>query len=288
MGKSPLKLCGIIFSLAGLVLPLAAGNLPNHSGPASGAAAAKLSLVWSDEFNGPDGSVPDAANWSYSVGGHGWGNNELEHYTDRTNNVRIEDGRLVIEAREEIGDGKTNITSGRLLTKGKWSWRYGRFEARIKIPRGQGIWPAFWLLSTNIDSVGWPACGEVDIMENIGKEPGTVHGTVHGPGYSAAHGIGGPFTLPDGAAFADDFHVFAVECQPDHITWFVDDKPYFQVTPDSLPKGRKWVFNEPKYVLLNLAVGGYWPGYPDGTTVFPQRMLVDYVRVYEETASPKK
>jgi len=135
-------------------------------------------LVWSDEFNQPDGSSPDATKWTYDTGGGGWGNNELEYYTSRTNNARIAGGMLVIEADKENYQG-SSYTSARLKTQGKWSWRYGRMEARIKIPRGQGMWPAFWMLGTNITSVGWPTCGEIDIMENIGKEPGTVHGTVH-------------------------------------------------------------------------------------------------------------
>jgi beta-glucanase (GH16 family) len=255
--------------------------------PAGGAFLGKGHLVWSDEFEQPDGSVPLSANWNYATGAGGWGNRELQHYTTSTNNVRVEDGMLVIEARREIVDGQTNFTSGRLLTKGKHSWTYGRIEARIRIPQGQGIWPAFWMLSTNIDSVRWPACGEIDIMENIGKEPGKVHGTVHGPGYSGDGGIGGAFTLPGNAPFADDFHVFAINCQSNHITWFVDDEPYFEITSASLPSNTRWVFNEPKFILLNLAVGGNWPGYPNASTVFPQRMLVDYVRVYEPDEPPR-
>ena len=258
-----------------------------HRSAASEPPASQWTLVWSDEFNLPDGSVPDSANWRYNRGKNGWGNGELELYTRSTNNARIEGGNLEVEARKEIIDATTNITSARILTQGKQSWTFGRFEARIKIPYGQGIWPAFWMLGTNIGSAGWPECGEIDIMENIGKEPGTVHGTVHGPGYSGLRGIGGPDTLPGGAKFADDFHVYAVECESNRITWFVDGKSYFEFTPDKLPKNRRWVFNEPKYLLLNLAVGGYWPGYPDETTVFPQRMLVDYVRVYSRPPSPE-
>jgi beta-glucanase (GH16 family) len=238
-------------------------------------------LVWSDEFNLPDGSRPDPTKWGYDTGGNGWGNNELEYYTSRTNNARIEGGALVIEALQESYGGR-NYTSARLLTKAKWSWTYGRIEARIKIPRGQGLWPAFWMLGTNIDSVGWPTCGEIDIMENIGRETNMVHGTAHGPGYSGGNGIGGPFVLP-GAAVADDFHVVAIEWQTNRIRWFIDNQPYFMVTPTSLPSGTQWVFNQPQFVLLNVAVGGNWPGNPDGTTVFPQRMTVDYVRVYAAT-----
>jgi len=239
----------------------------------------KWKRVWSDEFQQANGSSPDAGKWSFDLGGDGWGNDELEYYTSRTNNARVESGKLVIEARHETFGGR-NYTSARLLTKGKWSWKYGRIEARIKVPSGQGLWPAFWMMATNIDAVGWPTGGEIDIMEIIGREPATVHGTIHGPGYSGAGGIGGPFVLPAGAAFADKFHVFAIEWETNRIVWFVDDKPYFTATPQSLPKGAQWVFSTPQFLLLNLAVGGGWPGNPDATTKFPQRMLVDYVRVY--------
>ena len=268
---------GVVFSLAAFATTLWAGNLP--ATPPLAGAGGDWKLMWSDEFNQPDGSRPDPAKWSFETGGNGWGNNELEYYTDRTNNAVIADGKLVIQAQPENYGGKT-ITSARLLTKNKGAWTYGRFEARIKIPRGQGIWPAFWMLGTDVASAGWPTCGEVDIMENIGKEPGKVHGTVHGPGYSGGDGIGGPFSLPDGATFADDFHVYAVDCESNVITWFVDSQPYFRITPASLPKGRAWVYNHPKFLLLNLAVGGGWPGYPDKTTTLPQQMVVDYVRVF--------
>ncbi len=253
-----------------LTNPLNLTNTSPHGG---------WTLVWNDEFNQPDGTAPDSTKWGYDTGGKGWGNHELEYYTSSTNNARIEGGKLVIEARKESFGGR-NYTSARLQTRNKWSWIYGRVEARIKVPRGQGFWPAFWMLGTNINVVGWPACGEIDIMENLGREPGIIHGTVHGPGYSGPGGIGGPFTLPGGAAFADDFHVFAIECEPNRIRWLVDDQPYFTVTPNSLPRGKQWVFNQPKFLLLNLAVGGGWPGNPDSTTAFPQRMLVDYVRIY--------
>jgi len=258
-------------------------SLPNNNNLKSAAPPRPgWTLVWADEFNQPDGAAPDANKWSHEIGGNGWGNGELEYYTSSTNNARLEGHKLVIEARQEKF-GRRNYTSARLQTKGKLSWTYGRVEARIKVPRGQGFWPAFWMLSTNIDIVGWPACGEIDIMENLGREPGTVHGTIHGPGYSGAGGIGGLFALPGSAAFGDDFHVFAVECETNRIDWLVDDRLYFTVTPANLPRGTPWVFNQPKYLLLNLAVGGGWPGNPDGTTVFPQRLVVDFVRVYSRT-----
>lgn len=242
-------------------------------------------LVWADEFDQPDGSRPHAGWWTYDLGGGGWGNNELQTYTARTNNCRIENGCLVIEARRETYTGTDGITrqytSARLKTQGRLAWRFGRIEARIRLPRGQGLWPAFWMLGTNFPSVGWPACGEIDIMENIGREPGTVHGTVHGPGYSGGDGIGGRYVLPGGGAFADDFHVFGVEWEPGRIRWFVDNTLYFTVSPASLPSGSSWVFDQPFFLILNVAVGGRWPGNPDETTVFPQVMQVDYVRVYQ-------
>jgi beta-glucanase (GH16 family) len=245
-------------------------------------------IVWDDEFNQPDGSSPDPTKWGYDIGGGGYGNNELEYYTSRTNNARIEGGQLVIEADQESYGGN-NYTSARMLTKGKWSWAYGRMEARIQIPRGQGIWPAFWMLGTNIDSVGWPTCGEVDIMENIGKvsDQGTDHGTIHGPqgggDYNGGAGVGSSYTLSSGA-LADNFHIYAVQWTPNQIQWFLDTNLFFTATPASLPGGSTWVFSQPQFIILNVAVGGNWPGNPDGTTVFPQQMLVDYVRVYQQTA----
>ena len=254
-----------------------------------------LNIVWNDEFSQADGSSPDPTKWGYDIGGGGYGNNELEYYTSRTNNARIQGGQLVIEADQESYGG-SSYTSARMLTKGKWSWAYGRMEARIKIPRGQGIWPAFWMLGANTDSVGWPTCGEVDIMENIGKtsDQGTDHGTIHGPqtgepsqcggDYNCYSGVGGTYTLPGGAALADNFHIYAVEWTTNQIKWFLDGNQYFTATPASLPSGGTWVFTQPQFIILNVAVGGNWPGNPDGTTVFPQQMLVDYVRVYQETA----
>ena len=268
-------------------LTLAAACLVAALVPARAAAGnnSGWKLVWSDEFNQPDGSPPDSANWSFETGGNGWGNNEMEFYTARTNNARVENGKLVIEARQE-GYGGKGITSARLVTKGKCSWTYGRIEARIQIPRGQGIWPAFWMMGTNIDSAGWPGCGEIDIMENIGKEPGIVHGTVHGPGYSGEHGIGGPFKLSGDTLLANDFHVYGIEWTTNRIDWYIDGQTYFSITPARLPPGAPWAFDQPKFVILNLAVGGGWPGYPDATTIFPQRMLVDYVRVYQKLSPP--
>lgn len=242
-------------------------------------------LVWSDEFDGPSGSAVNPSKWSFDIGGNGWGNNELETYTSRTANSHLEDGRLVIKVVKETLTGPDNITrhytSARLLTKNKFSQAFGRFEARISIPQGQGIWPAFWLLGDNIGSAGWPNCGEIDIMENIGKEPSIVHGTFHGPGYSGGSGITAGYTLPAGQKFSDDFHTFAVEWEPKVMRFYVDKFLYATRTLSDLPAGASWVFDHPFFIILNVAVGGDWPGNPDATTVFPQQMLVDYVRVYK-------
>ena len=241
-------------------------------------------LAWSDEFNGPDGSAVDSTKWTFDLGGKGWGNNELETYTNHTANAHLENGSLVIKAIKETFTGADNITrnytSARLLTKHKFSQDYGRFEARIKIPFGQGIWPAFWMLGENIDTAHWPSCGEIDIMENIGREPSMVHGTFHGPGYSGGKGIGAAYTLTGGKKFSDDFHMFALEWEPNVMRFYVDGNLYQTRTPGDLPPGASWVFDHPFFIILNVAVGGDWPGNPDTSTVFPQLMLVDYVRVY--------
>lgn len=231
-------------------------------------------LDWNDEFDGP---TLDRSKWVPETGGNGWGNQELEFYTDRPDNVRVDGGTLVIEARREDYGGR-HYTSARIKTAGKVERTYGRYEARIKIPRGQGIWPAFWLLGADVGKAGWPRCGEIDIMENIGREPDLVHGTLHGPGYSGDKAIGKPQRIDKGT-FADDYHVYAVEWEPREIRWYRDDILYHTARPDTV--SGDWVFEHPFFVILNLAVGGGWPGNPDATTTFPQQMLVDYVRVYK-------
>ena len=245
-------------------------------------------LAWSDEFNGPANSGIDTSKWTAETGGGGWGNQELQFYTNTTQNAYMDgSGSLVIKAIKELLPRKTarcwygqcQYTSARLITKNKFTQAYGRFEARLKVPYGQGIWPAFWMLGSNIDTAGWPTCGEIDIMENIGREPSIVHGTLHGPGYSGASGIGAPYALTTGA-FSDAFHVFAVEWEPNIVRWYVDGQLYQTRTPADLPSGSQWVFDHPFFMILNVAVGGQWPGSPDATTVFPQTMQVDYVRVY--------
>jgi beta-glucanase (GH16 family) len=254
---------------------------------ASGLKNGEWKLTWRDEFNGPNGSGVDPSKWVAEVGGKGWGNQELEYYTNRRENAYIHDGNLVIEARQEKYTGtdgaSRSYTSARLKTAGKFSQAYGRFEARIKIPAGQGMWPAFWMLGDDVDKAGWPACGEIDIMENIGKEPSTIHGSIHGPGYTGSDGIEAPYNLPKKRRVADDFHIFAIEWEPNTIRFYVDDELYVTRTRSDLRPGWKWVFDHPFFLLLNVAVGGDWPGNPDATTVFPQTMLVDYVRVYQRT-----
>jgi beta-glucanase (GH16 family) len=253
-------------------------------------------LIWSDEFNDPAGTKPDPNKWGYDLGGQGWGNAEHEYYTDNAENASADgNGNLAIVARKiddpaasglECWYGDCLYTSARILSKGRFDFAYGRAVANLKIPYGQGLWPAFWMLGNNIDSAGWPNSGEIDIMENIGSEPGTIHGTVHGPGYSGGSGIGHAYTLDGGEAFSDDFHTFAVEWEPGVIRWYVDDDLYFTFNEEDVPAGNRWVFDHPFFLILNVAVGGYWPQYPDATTAFPQTMLVDYVRVYqaEDTA----
>ena len=242
---------------------------------AEGAAAA--ALTWSDEFNGAAGSAPNGANWNFETGAGGWGNNELQNYTSSRQNSALDgNGNLVITARQE-GSG---YTSARLTTKGKVQPQYGHLEARIKIPRGQGIWPAFWMLGGQFPGTPWPDSGEIDIMENVGYEPHLVHGTLHGPGYSGGAGIGAAYTHPQGWSFADDFHTFAIDWEPGRISWSVDGNVY-QTRTTADVGGNPWVYDQPFFFILNVAVGGNWPGYPDGTTQFPQQMVVDYVRVYD-------
>jgi beta-glucanase (GH16 family)/regulation of enolase protein 1 (concanavalin A-like superfamily) len=243
-------------------------------------------LVWSDEFNGAVGSAPDQTKWTYDLGGGGWGNNELEVYTNSTQNASIvadpnaTDGKALAITAIKESDG--SYTSARIKTQGLEGWTYGRFEARAELPYGQGMWPAFWMLGDNINSVGWPNCGEIDVMENIGREPSTVHGSMHGPGYSGGNALTGSYTLPNGEQFKDAYHVFDVDWTPTSVTFSVDGQVYETETTANLPQGTTWVFNHSFFVLLNLAVGGNWPGNPDGTTVFPQTYLIDYVRVYKD------
>lgn len=255
----------------------------------TGAAKAQnWTLVWSDEFDGPINSSPNPAKWGFDIGGGGWGNNELETYTNRNRNAFLDgNGNLFIKVFKETLKGPDGITrdftSARLLTKGKYEQRYGRFESRLKTPLGQGIWPAFWMLGGDIDSVGWPTCGEIDVMENVGREPAINHGSLHGPGYSGGSPLTNIFTLPNGERLSDDFHVYAIEWEPNVVRFYVDSNLYSTKTLSDVPAGRKWVFDHPFFMILNVAVGGNFPGNPDNSTTFPQEMIVDYVRVYADS-----
>jgi beta-glucanase (GH16 family) len=259
-------------------------NAPSSASPSeSNESSNEWVLSWSDEFNGPDGAAPDPAKWTVMGGGGGWGNNELQYYTADSRNVRQENGKLIIVARKENFQGPDGVrrsyTSARISTLGHFSQEYGRFEARIKVSRGQGVWPAFWLLGGDFPTRGWPACGEIDIMENVGEKPATVLGSLHGPGYFGENSLTTAYTLPRGR-FSDGFHVFAVEWQPQVIRFYVDEVLFATKTPADIPAGNRWVYDHSFFILLNLAVGGNLPGSPDNSTTFPQRMLVDYVRVY--------
>ncbi|MEU8083046.1 family 16 glycosylhydrolase [Micromonospora sp. NPDC049101] len=267
--------------LAAAVVATVGALVPAHPDRAEAAIGP---ISWQDEFNSPAGTPVDQNKWRFDIGGSGWGNNERQYYTNSTSNaVHDGQGNLVITARRDnpanyqCHYGRCEYTSARLLSAATFTQTYGRFEARIKIPRGQGIWPAFWMLGTG---GGWPDAGEIDIMENIGREPNTVYGTVHGPGYSGGGGITGSRTI--GAPLADGFHTYRVDWEPNVITWYLDGVQYHRVDPARLG-GSRWVFDHPFFMILNVAVGGNWPGYPDGSTQFPQQMLVDYVRVSSYT-----
>lgn len=237
----------------------------------------KTQLVMAEEFD--SGTAPNPNIWNYDIGtgANGWGNSELQYYTNRTQNVKVENGVLKITALKENFMGSA-YTSTRILTKGKFEKKYGRIEARIKLPLGKGLWPAFWMLGANSSTVVWPQCGEIDIMEYLGSNPISIFGTVHGPGYSGGNAISKNYSLTNNR-FDNDFHVFGIEWDENKINYYVDDVLYNQITPEDVPG--EWVFNQPFYIILNMAVGGNFPGSPNSETVFPQTMLVDYVRVYE-------
>lgn len=242
--------------------------------------------VWADEFDAEANAPINSENWTCEIGGHGWGNNELEYYTDSLENVSHDgNGNLVITAMEgqpESGEtcwyGQCAYTSARCTTQNKMEFSYGRVEARIQIPTGQGVWPAFWSLGADFPEVGWPLSGEIDILENIGSLPNMIYGTVHGPNYSGASGIG---NAHEGAEpFTNDFHVYAIDWDENIIRWYVDGELFGIVSVNDLGN-REWVFDHDFFLIMNIAVGGAWPGFPDESTVFPQQMLVDYVRHYQ-------
>jgi beta-glucanase (GH16 family) len=281
MSTHPSRRSRFCLVLAAVLTALAAAVSPPTS---ANALAAERDIgiaatTFADEFNAPAGTPVDGSKWNLETGDN-VNNHERQYYTNSTSNaVHDGQGNLVITARREnpanyqCWYGRCEYTSARLNTAGKFTQTYGTFEARIKMSRGQGMWPAFWMLGTG---GGWPDAGEIDIMENVGYEPNTVHGTLHGPGYSGSGGIGAGYSI--GSPFADGFHTFRVEWSPNRIVWLVDGNTYQTRTPADLG-GRQWVFDHPFFLILNLAVGGYWPGDPDGSTPFPNTLTIDYVRV---------
>lgn len=235
------------------------------------------SLVWSEEF---DQSTLDMNSWNYETGGY-WFNNELQYYRGGTANTALQNGKLVITAKKETYQNREH-TSARLTTEGKVEYKYGRIDVRGKLPKGQGIWPAIWLLGNDLSSVGWPACGELDMVELLGHTPQTVHGSInYGPqGNSWAYTKTTSYTLP-GEDFSDKYHVFSILWEENSIKYYVDDNLYTTYTPNNIVSGQSWRFNHPFFFILNVAVGGDWPGNPDQTTAFPQQMLIDYIRVFQ-------
>jgi beta-glucanase (GH16 family) len=274
---APLVVAGLAMSL----LATACNNQPPS-----------WSLVWQDEFEGPAGTAPNPAYWDHDVGGGGWGNDQLEFDTARPENVSLDGlGHLAIVARKEAYQGRA-YTSARINTRGRFEQGLGRWEARIRLPSGMGIWPAFWLLGGSYPQLGWPACGEIDIMELRGQAPAVVNGSLHATGYSGGSAITAQYTcqVPPVCAtppctplcpFDEDFHVFAVEVEANRIRFEVDGSVYHEVRQELMPRGSSWPFDKPFFVILNVAVGGSFVGAPDVSTVFPQTMLVDYVRYYQ-------
>ena len=298
---SKLAALGVAWLALGWLIPIAAcGSSASSStsappAPTSPSSPATEQLVWSDEFNGATTqSAPNPANWTYDTGAGGWGNNELETYcaygsnaapcSPSTPNVYVgTDGYLHILA---IKNAQGQYTSARIKTQGLQNFQYGRLEASIQIPQGQGLWPAFWMLGDNITTVNWPACGEMDIMENIGSQPTINTGSIHGTGFTGSL-IGTQYVLPGGADYSSGFHTFGILWSPKSVQFYVDSTTnvYASYTPASLPAGAVWPFDAGKFFfILNLAVGGSYPGSPSASTVFPAQMLVDYVRVWQEPA----
>ncbi|WP_405975481.1 family 16 glycosylhydrolase [Streptomyces sp. NBC_00988] len=279
---SPRMLRRCLFAALSAALVASAAIGPARA--ASTSADQADAVTFSDTFDGAAGSAVNSSKWTQETGDN-VNNHEREYYTSGTNNASLDgQGHLVITAKKEnpanyqCWYGTCQYTSARMNTSGKFSAQYGHVEARMKIPRGQGMWPAFWMLGTDIGSVGWPNSGEIDVMENVGFEPSTIHGTIHGPGYSGANGIGAAYTLANGAAFADAYHTFAVDWAPNSIKWSVDGVVYQTRTPADVG-GNTWAFNKPFFLILNLAVGGDWPGDPNSATAFPAQLLVDSVSV---------
>jgi hypothetical protein len=258
---------GVIVNANGLHFPV------DNAGYTSPATRPGYTLVWTDEFNG---SAVNTADWTFEQGNNGWGNNELQNYTNSTENAFVSQGNLIIEARR-VGSG---YSSARMITKNKKIFKFGRIDIRAKLPKGKGIWPALWMLGNNIDAVSWPACGEIDILELLGQEPNKIYGTVHwGANFNSRASKGNSFIL-NGSSFDQQFHVYSAIWEQDSIKILVDDQQFFQFSKSDVGAA-PYPFNADFFFIFNIAVGGNWPGSPDGTTVFPQRMVVDYVRVFQ-------
>ena len=246
-------------------------------------------LAWSDEFDGPAGAPPSPATWSPETGGHGWGNRELQYYTGGAENASLDGaGHLVItvdraQPQARARQDGCEYTSARLTSKDRFAMRYGVVQARMQIPDGQGMWPAFWMMGQDFDEVGWPRCGEIDVMENFGKDPRMVHGAAHGPGFTGSAVTASHRAL---RSLARDFHVYSVIWEPRRIRWYLDDRHYATVTPGDL-RGQPWVFNHDFFLLVNVAVGGTASVTPGPSVPFPQRLLVDYIRVYAMPEPPR-
>jgi beta-glucanase (GH16 family) len=244
-----------------------------RDGPAPGER-----LVWSEEFDGASGAPPDPARWTHNTGGGGWGNGELQRYTDSTQNARLDGrGSLEIVARAEQVGRTRRYTSARITTRGSFTARYGRYEARLRLPAGRGIWPAFWL--NGICATGWPDCGEIDVMESVDEVPTTVRSRIHGPGPSYRSGIGRDW--PVRSRLDEGYHVYGVRWTPDHAAFTFDGVEYSRVERTRLGPGEVWALDHDAYLILNVAVGGRWPGAPTARTRFPTRLKVDWVRVYQ-------
>ena len=261
---------GTIINANGLYFPV------DNAGYTTPSTYPGYALAWSDEFSG---NQVNGSSWTFEQGSNGWGNNELQNYTNTTDNAFVSAGNLVIEARRETG-GSPNYSSARMITKGKKIFKFGRIDIRAKTPKGKGIWPALWMLGNNIDGVSWPACGEIDILELLGHEPNKIYGTMHWGANVSSHASKGTSYILNGSSFDQQFHVYSIIWKQDSINVLIDDQQYFQFLKTDVGSAN-YPFNADFFFIFNVAVGGNWPGSPDGTTVFPQRLIVDYVRVFQ-------
>lgn len=274
--------------LGATVLLSTAGAGPFEDPPgASRPFRSHRTLIFSDEFHGRAGQRPSSSKWTYDVGGGGWGNRELEKYTHARRNAHLDGhGNLVIAAHRG-GRGGPRYTSARLKTQHRFHFKYGEVTARMRVPAGQGLWPAFWMLGSAIDHVGYPKCGEIDVMELLGQDPRVVYGTVHGPGPDLDVGIGGRRKVRH--SLASGFHVYGAHWTPHQVRFTLDGHAYFTAQRSAYPHRDTWALDQPMFMILNLAVGGEWPGRPDSSTRFPGRLVVDWVRVRSgHDATPAK